>query len=139
MKQVTRRRGRPPITTKAEILRLLDDAPHGMTCSAISTAVKTSMRVVRTHLHDLIDFGKCQSIRIVKGNGRPRLVYGVITRPLVPPPGFTLRELEHQPPVSKDEDDDSWLDLVRIRKPVGQWRADHIPAVRSVFDLGVCA
>lgn len=137
---MTKPRGRPAIfNPKGHILRLLDAQPHGMTCRDISIAVKTSERVVRDHLIELIDLGQCTTMRIAKGNGRPILYYGVTSRPLDPPPGFTVREVKKLPAISPDEQDDSWLEIVRAHKPVGQWRADHVPAVRSVFDLGVAA
>lgn len=134
----SRPRGRPVSTTKADIERILTKAaPNGLTCPEISKACGVSLRVTRWHLTDLVMMGLAQSVQATKPNGRTILIYGAPGE-LVPPPGLKDAPIISKP-ANAPEDDDSWLALVQVRKPVGQWRADNIPAVRSVFDMGVCA
>lgn len=69
----------------------------------------------------------------------PVMFYGVATRPLTPRPGFAVRSTVKQSDLEGDDDSVEIMPIVRFHWPAGQWRADHIPAVRSVFDLGVAA
>lgn len=135
---MTKPRGRPASTTKADIEKMLQvAAPNGLTCKEISERCGVSLRVIRWHLTELVECGRAQSIQATKPNGRTILIYGAPGE-LVPPEGLKGAPIISKP-AGTPEDDDSWLALVQLRKPAGQWRADHIPAVRSVFDLGVCA
>jgi len=129
---MTKKRGRPQAAhTKALILRLLDAAPHGLTCLDLAERIGLSDCATRSNLIALIEAGSCTRIRVWNGCANAVFQYGVSTRELTPPPGFSVYT-----PISELDDQDD-APIIRFHIPAGQWRADHIPAVRSVFDLGV--
>lgn len=128
--------GRPQKTTKSEILRILAASPYGLPARDLFAMVSTCERVVRGHLRDLVADGSCKTLDVAVNGGGFRRIYGVSSRPLVIPPGEQLIDDQF---CEESEPEDPRLSMVQVRVPAGQWRADHIPSVRSVFDLGVAA
>lgn len=129
----------PRSQTRANALRLLDAEIHGLTCAELSQRLGISLHQTRLHLVALMDEKACVRISMAQGKSRPVMFYGVATRPLTPRPGFAVRSTVKQSDLEGDDDSVEIMPIVRFHWPAGQWRADHIPAVRSVFDLGVAA
>lgn len=127
----------PRSQTRAKALRLLDAAPHGLTCAELAHLMAISIHQTRLHLVELMQEAACVRLSMAKDRGRPIMFYGVATRPLTPRPGFAVRSTVKQSDLEGDDDSVEIMPIVRFHWPAGQWRADHIPAVRSVFDLGV--
>ena len=129
----------PNSLTKRKILARLDAEVHGLSCQVLAEHLGISECATRIHLVELINDKACTRIRVAKDGGRPWYMYGVTTRPLTPAHGFSLYAPAKRHGENADDENEDDHPIVRFHVPAGQWRADHIPAVRSVFDLGVGA
>ena len=118
---------------RERILAYLQSAPWSVTCGAICADLRMHEKAVRQILDHLRDEGLVHST-MARGPRYLQRLFGIATRPLVLPEGFEL-DADAAQPAPEDEGPE----VYQIHTPVGQWRADHIPAVRSVFDLGVGA
>ena len=123
-----------PVKAKADIVKLLRSSGCGMTCQQISEALGIHIKGVRDLVESLTNASVLHFVRVSRNGKFPSHLYGLTTQEIVIPEGFCLAP--EPEPAPEDAFD---FAVVQVRKPAGQWRADHIPAVRSVFDLGVCA
>lgn len=119
------------MTSRDRIIQYLQAAPCSVTCRAVCSDLRMYEKAVRQILDHLSDEGLVHST-MARGPRHLQRLFGIATRPLVLPEGFTLNTEDATPPPEPDN-----LAAIQIITPAGQWRADHIPAVRSVFELGV--
>ena len=133
---ITKPRGRvQDAPVKTAITEALRAHPGGTGTGVIAAAIQLDRKCTRSHLYALHDQGRVISA-VDKCGNRTRIVWALPGSDIVLP--SRAKNIPALAPVDPIEvENRQWPR--RDHRAHGAWRADNIPAVRSVFDLGVAA